>query len=353
VTVRQFATAIGPVLGGVIVNTLDYHWIFWFLVILSFLAIFAVVLFLPETLRSIAGNGSVRLMDFRHQPLYEKLCSKDQRPSSQLPHPRTKITWRAFVEPAACLLEKDVACTLFFGGVIFTVWSMVTASTSVLLSQNYHLNVLQIGFCFLPNGIGCIAGSITSGIQLDKDFRGAEELYRYRNGLSSSHSLSKKQLPDDFPLERARLAQLLTAVPTFVFGLLIYGFGTAPSTSLALPLLAQFVIGYSSTAILNLNNTLTIDLYPSKGASATAVNNLARCMLGAVGVSFTILALNKVGAKVLFSILAAIVLLASTTAAAGWKYGMQWRAARVNRLQKASDEICKIQTEDSDRSERP
>lgn len=328
--------AIGPVLGGVFGGVLGFRSIFWLLVILSALAIFTIAFFLPETLRCIAGNGSVRLTDVRYQPLCERLWPTDAPPSyltatSPLAS-RPRITWRVFFEPLLFLLEKDVACTLFFGGVIYTVWSMVTSSTTVLLVHLYGLTTLQVGLCFLPNGIGCIIGSTMAGRQLDSDFKAAEDSYRYRHGLQATYALPKHQLPRDFPLERARLAQLPTMVPVFVFAVLVYGFAFVPSTSLALPLIAQFVIGYSSTAVLNLNNTLTVDLYPGKGASATAVNNLARCLLGAVGVSLTEVALRKTSAQILFPILAGITVVSALSAAAEWTLGMKWRTQRMDRM---------------------
>jgi uncharacterized protein involved in exopolysaccharide biosynthesis len=40
---------------------------------------------------------------------------------------------------------------------------------------------------------------------------------------------------------------------------------------LAVPLVMQFFIAFTATAIFNINSTLMIDLYPSKPASATAI----------------------------------------------------------------------------------
>lgn len=324
--------AIGPVLGGLLADGLGYRGIFWFLVILSALATVAIVLFLPETHRQIAGNGSVPSDGFRYQPLYEMVRSKKVAHTHQSTQAaRERITWRIFFEPMKFLLEKDVACTLFFGAVIYTVWSMVTSSTSTLLSEHYGLSVLQVGLCFLPNGIGCIMGSILAGRQLNKDFRSTAQTYRFENGLPATFSLSKGNLPADFPLEHARLAQLITLVPMFVFATFVYGMSTGEA-HLALPLVAQFVIGFSSTGVLNLNNTLTIDLYPGKGASATAVNNLARCIVGAAGVSLTELALKRIGAHVLFTILACTVILSTVLSVAEWRHGMKWRAERTERI---------------------
>lgn len=191
----------------------------------------------------------------------------------------------------------------------------------------------RIGFCFLPNGLGCVVGSMLAGKQLDKDFRLAENSYKYANDLPRSYKLPKGNQPDDFPLEATRLAQLPTMTAAFCISVVIYGFSITSGQSLVVPLVAQFVIGYSSTAVLNLNNTLTVDLYPGKSAAATAVNNFARCLVGAAGVSCTELALTKVSADWLFLILAGVVLVATPLAWAESTYGMEWRRQRKERLQ--------------------
>lgn len=195
----------------------------------------------------------------------------------------------------------------------------------------------RIGLCFLPNGLGCVIGSTLAGRQLDKDFRLAEDAYKYAHGLPRHFKLPKGNQPDNFPLEATRLAQLPTMTAAFCFAVVVYGFSISSGASLVAPLVAQFVIGYSSTAVLNLNNTLTVDLYPGKSAAATAVNNLARCLVGAVGVSFTDLALERMKAEWLFVILAGAVLVASPMAWAESVYGMGWRGQRRRRLQEREE----------------
>ncbi|KAL8824983.1 MAG: hypothetical protein Q9170_007977 [Blastenia crenularia] len=347
--VRQSAMAIGPVLGGVISRVLGFRAIFWFLVIVGSIVTMAILFFLPETLHSIAGNGSIPLTDVRHQALSERVWHKKDNQSDlddgHSAHDitadtgsRAKVTWHVFFDPFLFLLEKDVACTLYFGAVVYTVWSMVTSSTSFLFKQYFGLDTLQIGLCFIPNGVGCILGSVMAGRQLDTDFKSAEDSYRYRWDLPHCHTLPRQELPRDFPLEWARLAQLPSMIYIFVFGILVYGFSLSPGAQLALPLVAQFVIGYSSTAVLNVNNTLTIDLYPGKSATATAVNNLARCLMGAVGVSLTNVALAKMKPHLLFLTLASITLLSVPTVMAEWKFGMRWRSQRMDRMQRQKDE---------------
>ena len=341
--------AIGPVLGGIIGDVLGFRAIFWFLVILGGLVTTILLFLLPKTLRSIAGNGSLALTGIRYQPLFEKIWLKkdgtgdfnldaSRSGGSQCKGSSTKMTWRVFLDPFLFLLEKDVACTLSFGAVIYTVWSMMTTSTSFLLIEYFGLSTLQIGLCFIPNGVGCVIGSLVAGQKLDSDFKAAEDSYRYQWDLPHSHTLPKKDLPRNFPLEHSRLAQLANMVYSFIFAILVYGFSLCPQATLALPLIAQFVAGYSSTAVLNLNNTLTVDLYPGKGASATAVNNLARCLLGAVGVSLTNVALMKMEPHILFLILSCVVILSVPTVIMEWKFGMRWRAQRMDRKERPAEQ---------------
>ena len=111
-----------------------------------------IIVFLPETLRSIAGNGSLRLTGI-HQPLiarFTKEPSYMQDPDDTIQ--RKKVTLITFIEPLKLLAEKDILLNLLFGGVVYTIWSMVTSSTTGLFKSRFGLSDLLIGLVFLPNG---------------------------------------------------------------------------------------------------------------------------------------------------------------------------------------------------------
>jgi hypothetical protein len=65
---------------------------------------------------------------------------------------RMKITAQTFTDPLRLLLEKDILLNLLFGGIIYTIWSIVTATMTGLLKSTFHLNEFLIGLCFLANG---------------------------------------------------------------------------------------------------------------------------------------------------------------------------------------------------------
>ncbi len=116
------------------------------------MTLFAIIIFLPETLRSIAGNGELRLSGI-HQPLIRNFRGEPGYIVDAIePHSPPKITASVFLEPILLLKEKDILLSLIFGGTIYAIWSMVTASTTGLFKEKFGLNELLVGVAFLPNG---------------------------------------------------------------------------------------------------------------------------------------------------------------------------------------------------------
>ncbi|KAF1915759.1 major facilitator superfamily domain-containing protein, partial [Ampelomyces quisqualis] len=149
--IRNFSIAAGPVIGGLLANFLGFRSIFVFLLILSGITIVCIIAFLPETLRSIAGNGSVRLTGI-HQSL---ICRLRKEPGyledCDHSHRKTPITLTTFVEPLSLLKQKEILLNLLFGGVIYAMWSMVTSSTTTLFKDAFGLNEVMLGLAFIPN----------------------------------------------------------------------------------------------------------------------------------------------------------------------------------------------------------
>lgn len=145
--------SIGPVFGGILTQYCGYRSIFWFLTGFGGLGLLVIVFFLPETLRSISGDGSVPLRGFFHRPTIYMLTGQPH--ANQLSFPsgnRISLKLSTIFEPLVFLTEKDVFITLLFGSIVYTVWSMVTSSTTALFQDMYHLNSLQVGLVFLANG---------------------------------------------------------------------------------------------------------------------------------------------------------------------------------------------------------
>jgi MFS family permease len=149
--VRMFGQAIGPVFGGALTQYLGFRSIFYFLLGLAGFVVVILFLYLPETLPKIAGDGSKPLYGI-YRPLLGN-AKRDGKISKDERYKPTSLSFGAILDSFKLVLEKDVAISLVFGGIIYTVWSMITSSTSTLFKKEYHLSEVVVGLCFLPNGI--------------------------------------------------------------------------------------------------------------------------------------------------------------------------------------------------------
>ncbi|KAK6827642.1 MFS general substrate transporter [Apiospora arundinis] len=324
--IRNFSIAVGPVLGGALSHQFGFRSIFIFLVIMSAIVFVLILILLPETLRTVAGDGSIRLKGI-HQPLIERLVKApagvhDQEDDSLRRKP------------------PDVTLHLLFGGMVYAVWSMVTSSTTGIFKRHFGLNELELGLVFLPNGAGTIVGSSIAGYLMTRDFRTAQSAYNVAHDLPATHKLPARDIPADFPIERARLRHLPWITTLFVLSTAGYDLSLfcEPNPdadldwSFTFPLLTQFLVAATSNAVFTLNQSLVSDLCPGQGAGSTAVNNLVRCSLGALGVSVVEMLITEFGPVRTFAALALLIIfVASPLAAANWICGPGWRAARIER----------------------
>lgn len=322
---------IGPVFGGILSQYLGFRSIFWFLVIVSGISLTSILVFLPETLRPIAGNGTVPLNGIHKPFIYYVTGQKDAEESSKPTGKKAKVTLKTVLAPLTFLGEKDVFITLFYGSIVYTVWSMVTSSTSALFEEKYGLNSLEVGLTFLGNGFGCMTGSYTIGYLMDFNHKRTEREYCQKHNLPIDTRINSKSHPD-FPIEYARMRNTWWITAIFIVCVAVYGFSLR--THLAVPIILQFIIAYGSTAIFTMNSALVIDLYPGASASATAVNNLMRCLIGAGGVAASQPIIDAITAQWTFLLLAGITLAMVPLLMVEMKWGYGWRLERYERFQK-------------------
>ncbi|KAI8631142.1 MFS general substrate transporter [Xylariaceae sp. FL1651] len=339
--IRNFSIAVGPVLGGGLSNSLGFRSIFVFLLIISTLVLGIIVFILPETLRSIAGNGSYQLAGI-HRPLIRSFTKEPEYVHEPPPSKvRRGIDLHTFINPFKLLAEKDILLQLIFGGIIYTIWSMVTSTTAGLFKAYFGLNEFLIGLCFLANGAGTIIGSAIIGKLMTLDFKRTEEAYKTKKGFPMEYRIPAKDLPIDFSIERARLRHLPWITALFIVSVGLYGFTieVSPLISdsgwIAVPLLLQFLIAATSNAVFAMNQTIISDLCPGKGASATAINNLVRCELGAVGVGVAQVMVDRFGPAWTFLGLALFSVACTPIAVITWIHGPRWRATRMMRQEKS------------------
>jgi hypothetical protein len=182
----------------------------------------------------------------------------------------------------------DVLNLLVFNSIQYAVFTAILATISSLFKENYpHLTETDIGICYLASGGGLALGAVFCGKLLDWDYRIAKE--------QLVHNFTpEKGIPghiirdDDFPIEATRLKRLPLWMVIFCVACTGYGWCFQARTTIAVPLVLQFVsesffdscswfsahcliaVGFSEIAMLTTVQTLLIDLVPSQGSSVTA-----------------------------------------------------------------------------------
>ncbi|CAI6018180.1 unnamed protein product [Clonostachys chloroleuca] len=332
--IRMTGQAIGPIIGGALNSAWGFRSIFWLLFSMSISVLLGLLVFLPETQRTVAGNGSIPLSGFKKPLAYWIQPPKEWATASkQTPQPsKAPPSIKEIFAPLGYIFQRDIAALLSWGAIVYTAWSMVTSSTTTALLRGYpFLTQWQIGICFLPNGLGCVLGSLSTGRLLDRSFKSVEEQYKKERRVSTVNIKKDRE----FPFERARLPMVPYFSIAFVISMALYGpsfelndIHRFQSSNLAAPLILQFFIAFTSTAIFNVNSTMLIDCFPDRSASATALNNLCRCLLGAAGVSTIQPMIDALKLRNSFLILAGVVIVFSPLIWIEWRWGQSWRQER-------------------------
>lgn len=335
--VRNGTFLLSPILGGLLSTWTDFRCLFVFLFALATAVLIAISFLLPETLRTIAGNGSVPLFGI-YEPLVWKCkvfgkpvyMNEGLQPAAVRPDAALR---KKPLKPLYLCRERSVLLSLAFNSIIFMVWMMVTVSTTTLFQGAFGLSEAFIGLAFVPNFLGALAGSALVGNLLDNDLKRAYSVYKHTYFLPSNASLSRHSIPSDFPLEHVRLKRVPVFVIVLVTSLAFYGYTLAyPNlTSLGgwicIPLLLQFLIAATAHATCGVQQTLISDLWPSDDSGAASItSNLARSVIAAIGVAVVERVIEWIRSGPTFLALGLVIMVLVPLPIVQWYCGASWRA---------------------------
>lgn len=160
------APSIGPVIAGALNASLGWRSIFWFLVTCSGTWLLLIALSLPETLRSLVGDGTGAIPGWRAVPF------RGMRPKSMDGHsrpetlqPSTKSGFHGFI---TILCHKDKALVMSAIAILYMVWNCLQASLSTIFIRVYHFNDLQAGLIYIPFGLGVGCAGFVTGKRRDR-----------------------------------------------------------------------------------------------------------------------------------------------------------------------------------------
>ncbi|KAG8897471.1 hypothetical protein FRC01_011326, partial [Tulasnella sp. 417] len=166
-----------PIIGGVLAGQLGWRWVFWFLCILTGVCLIPMVLFYPETLRVVVGDGSIT-PPLWNRPLIPIIAPWRRGSSTESSKPLSSSARRPRMNPLPLLLNLDVLLTLFSGGLSYALFMTVPAVISALFQDAYpYLTETEIGLCFLPIGIAGIISGVVSGKIADRLYKAERAKY--------------------------------------------------------------------------------------------------------------------------------------------------------------------------------
>lgn len=288
--------ALGALIGALLASRWNWRAIFWFLAIGSGICGVCATLFLPETKRTLVGNGSVPPKHLANKApvllvpiIRHRLHMYD--PDYETLEPPIKIN---FLAPFTILKNPWIDMLLFVAGFQFAMNTLHQTALSTVLSKKYHYKVAIIGVCYLPTGLCTLTSVVTTGRFLNWFYR--HEMAKHKSWLKQqeekllkeNHTIEEiKELMDNDPyytfnVARVRLMPAFFTLILSACGYIAFGWCIKVKAPLPAVLVASGFGSLFSNCILTMSTTLIVDLYPSKASTGTGCLNLFRCSLSAL-----------------------------------------------------------------------
>src|SRR2546423_8829875 len=220
------------------------------------------------------------------------------------------------------LADLETALLLLYNAFLFAGFYDMIASLPSLYAKIYHVNSLQIGLCYLSFGVGCSCASLSNGQLLHRNFQ------RWARKLNVEIKKGRQTDLKDFPIEKVRLQIALPMLYTSCVLILSYGWILEINGPLAAALVLLFFSSFCVTVVFNVISTLLIDFYPKAPATATAANNLMRCLLGAGATGVITPMIDAMGRGWCFAFLSLFLVASSPMLWVVYFKGMKWREQR-------------------------
>ncbi|TLD03863.1 hypothetical protein PgNI_11379 [Pyricularia grisea] len=340
-------SALGPAIGGAMaLGTSGSKWVFLALLIYSVLCFLLVGISLPETARSVAGNGSKPVggvwRPWRSYFPSLRSCTSGNSgqdgpgsPSQNRRAPQTtrernlelggkRRLFRGPLDAILIILHADSAPVLWVIASSYTVYYIFQVAVPVVFSDIYGYNELQIGLSMLPGLAGMTIGGMVAGKLVDRNFAVTA---RAHNAVIERNRLTSL---DEFPIEAARYHHILPVIALQAALVAGYGWAVQYGAHAAVAMVLQFAACCCSTMLSHTASALLVDIFPEQSSTAYASGQMMRCGLSAAAAAIIDPASRMLGRGWFFTVVSLFI---GTTGAGcvilSRVKGMQWRQRRT------------------------
>ncbi|KAF4472496.1 MFS multidrug transporter [Fusarium albosuccineum] len=309
--------AVGPVIGGLLAGSLGWRAIFWFLAMYSGVFLLLLVLFLPETLRGVVGNGGQTPSNLltRYPLAVYQNTTKVEWDRTSTPEPAAK-KHVDILGPLRILFSKQAAPIIFFLAVYYAVWQMSITAMSTLFETKYGLGETQIGLTFIANGVGSIIGTLITGKILDIDYRRVKAHHESRSAIDPENS------------------EAHASPSSILFGWTIQ---YPDRVHIAVPIISTFITGWAAVSTQSVVMTYLVDVFHDRSAAASASLNLARCLFAAGGTSFVMPMIDGIGVGLAFTACVIVQAISLLSLVVQFRYGSAWRREAEEKKRRNQD----------------
>ncbi|CAX41068.1 uncharacterized multidrug transporter, putative [Candida dubliniensis CD36] len=206
------------------------------------------------------------------------------------------------------LKHPPVVLVISFSAISFAAIYFFNMAISYEYARSpYNFSSVILGLMYIPNSVTYFMASIIGGKWND----------RLLNRYAQKHG---ELLPE------SRLSwNIVVAIILYPMACLIFGWTIHYREFWVVPLIGTALFGFASMLVIGATVTYLVDSLPGKGATGVALNNLIRQILAAIATFIIEPLLRAIGAGVLFSIIAGILLVSSLVLLYLKKHGAYYR----------------------------
>lgn len=292
--------AVGPILGGVISQYANWHYLYWLLAILSIVVFLPLLIFLPETCCHIVGDGSIpapllnqslfQLFRCRQQSRAEEAKEKMEDPDTGTESSSSSDEEIQKEAPLPAKNEAPRPCRRSFNPLSALI--IMFEMEGQLVNWNFRRHAQSFGYPVKRNRQLSLAG---------------------------------------LPVEKARLEIAWPLILAAAASLILYGWIMHIKTDMAGPTVFLFLFGYTNVAAYKTTGILLVDIHPGRAATVNAASNLIKSAFGAASSAAIGILIDTIGIGWTLTILALIWVALSPCFILLMTYGPKWRKERAEK----------------------